>query len=278
MFDKELNIIWFSKEVYLKNTGLKPHSHNYFHYIYILKGRGKISIADKEFMVVSDDFLLTGINVPHSLLALSEEGLNVIEIKFNIMDPELKNMMLIPQFRLNMENTGIRGKLESMVREGMNKDAFFKEIICAKFAQVLLVTLRESLRSADEKKEVHDVDDEENKYGVLKDVLEYINSNFSEDLNLDFLAKSARMSKYHFIRTFKSICGLTPIQYISNLRISKARELMLYSDLNVTQIAEKSGFNDARYFSQVFKNKEGITPFRYLKTYRRNLYFHLNNS
>jgi len=67
------------------------------------------------------------------------------------------------------------------------------------------------------------------------------------------------------------------MQYFIMLRISKAKELLLFSDMNITQIAGSVGFNNARYFSQVFKQKELMTPAEYAKKYKPNLYFYLKD-
>lgn len=276
MLCSKVNIIWFSKEVYLKDTGLIPHTHDYYHYIYILKGKGLITVNGREYRVTSDDFLLTPINGCHSLLALSEEGLSVIEIKFNVGSKKMNSLLLKMKTRINMGDYGIRGKLESMVREGMNRDILYKEIIGAIFHEVLFILIRAAMQGESKREEVDNLSSDREKYGVLKDVFKYLNSNYSDKISLDMLAKSARMSKYHFTRVFKDVCGQTPMEYLNGVRIAKARELLMYSDFNVAQIGEKTGFGDGRYFSQVFKKKEGITPTEYLKNYRNNLYFHLN--
>jgi len=65
------------------------------------------------------------------------------------------------------------------------------------------------------------------------------------------------------------------MQYINNFRISKAKELMMYSDFNITQISELVGFQSVHYFSRYFKNKERITPSEFRKGVKDNIYVYL---
>ena len=75
------------------------------------------------------------------------------------------------------------------------------------------------------------------------------------------------MSKYHFIRIFKNETGVTPMQYWDGLRLERGKQLMFYSDLNISQISDKVGYANASYFSRVFKKAEGCSPRDYIHRY-----------
>jgi AraC-like DNA-binding protein len=68
------------------------------------------------------------------------------------------------------------------------------------------------------------------------------------------------MSKYHFLRVFKSITGKTPIEYRNTIRLEHAKELLLDSDHSVTEIADITGFESNVYFCNAFKAKTGFSP------------------
>lgn len=84
---------------------------------------------------------------------------------------------------------------------------------------------------------------------------------------IDFkqIAASVFMSYDNFRRKFKHQSGLSPNQYFIKLKIDKAKESLIFSDLEIKEIAENLGFSDPYYFSRVFKEWEGMSPVRYRK-------------
>lgn len=99
----------------------------------------------------------------------------------------------------------------------------------------------------------------------VKQAIEYMNDQYSASCSLNELAHIANMSTYHFIRIFKSTTGKTPYDYLLDLRIQKAQAMMTQADLNITEIAFQSGFKNTSHFSNIFKQRVGISPTRYRK-------------
>ncbi|MEO0341614.1 MAG: AraC family transcriptional regulator [Bacteroidota bacterium] len=92
----------------------------------------------------------------------------------------------------------------------------------------------------------------------------YIQSNFADEINLDLLAELQHTSKYHLIRVFKRYYGFTPRQYLINTRIVKAKEY-LRAGKSVSETCYTVGFASLNSFSNLFKNKTGISPSIYRK-------------
>lgn len=88
----------------------------------------------------------------------------------------------------------------------------------------------------------------------------FIQENFRTEISVDKLAKDAGLSVAYFRRLFREAYGCAPMQYIMNLRINNARDLLLSGEVNVTEAAHLSGFDDIYYFSTQFKRKTGTTP------------------
>src|SRR6218665_103234 len=93
---------------------------------------------------------------------------------------------------------------------------------------------------------------------------EYIDSNYTDSLTIEQIARVAGMSEYHFFRLFKQMMGFTPYQYILSNRLNKASQL-LKSDYSVSDVAISMGFPDIFAFSKAFKKHFGISPSLYLK-------------
>lgn len=92
-------------------------------------------------------------------------------------------------------------------------------------------------------------------------ITHYIQNNYCTRLSLNDLADHFGYTASYINRIFKKELGLSPLQYITNLKIQKAKEL-LRSDtcMDIKEIAACIGYEDARYFSRVFKNETGMTP------------------
>jgi AraC family transcriptional regulator len=100
-----------------------------------------------------------------------------------------------------------------------------------------------------------------------KRVTEYIEERVADDIPLATLAELARLSPYHFSRSFKHSFGMPPHRYHANRRIERAKQLLADRELSVTAIALKIGFGETSTFTAAFHRLTGETPSRY----RRNL-------
>ena len=80
------------------------------------------------------------------------------------------------------------------------------------------------------------------KYPELIEVMKYIRQNLHEPLTIEQLSRYAAYSPFHFIRIFKEQTGLTPQYYIASLRLQKAKELLMTTDLPVRDIAMELGY------------------------------------
>jgi AraC family transcriptional regulator len=96
--------------------------------------------------------------------------------------------------------------------------------------------------------------------GRLRRVLSYIHENFQRDIRLGELANIAGLSDYHFARSFRQTTGATPHQYLSHIRINRAKSLLLRRHWTVLQVAGAVGFADASRLSKVFRANTGVSP------------------
>lgn len=95
----------------------------------------------------------------------------------------------------------------------------------------------------------------------------YMNSRFAEKITVETLAELVNRSPGHFSKIFKSVTGSTPMDFLNVLRIQKARNLLMNSSKNITEIAMECGFNTSSYFSSCFLEKYKMTP----SAFRQNL-------
>ncbi len=88
----------------------------------------------------------------------------------------------------------------------------------------------------------------------------YIEEHQGEKMSLGQVAKAVNTSSFHFCRTFKKVTGLNFTEYLSRVRIGKARNLLLNPNLRVTEVAYGVGFQSLPHFNRVFKRVAGMSP------------------
>jgi AraC-like DNA-binding protein len=117
-----------------------------------------------------------------------------------------------------------------------------------------------------DKLQIFDVDAQGKKYRALRRITDYINENFCENISLDSVADETGLSRYYVSHLFKELMNTTFINYLNELRLSRAALLLKTTDTPVIEIAGKSGFNNISNFNRAFKMFHGTTPSKYRKT------------
>ncbi len=100
-------------------------------------------------------------------------------------------------------------------------------------------------------------------YRRLNIAKDYIESCFSEAVNLDILSKAACMNKYYLLRTFKKYFGKTPYQYLKSVRLNEAKKLLENTSKSISEISSNVGFEFISSLSQVFNQKYKLSPKAY---------------
>lgn len=95
---------------------------------------------------------------------------------------------------------------------------------------------------------------------VLDQAINFINMNFAEDLTVNEIAEKVHVHPAHLMRLFKQEKGMTISHYRNQKRIKEAKELLVHTKLSITNISTIVGYNNPQYFSEVFKQHEGMTP------------------
>lgn len=111
-----------------------------------------------------------------------------------------------------------------------------------------------------------------NQYSEIEEVIQYIQQHIDEPLPLSRLAGYAAYSQYHFTRIFKERIGLSPLYYVSSLRLQKAKNLLLHTNLSIRDIGLEIGQQSLGTFTTRFTARVGITPSHF-----RNSIVHADN-
>lgn len=103
-----------------------------------------------------------------------------------------------------------------------------------------------------------------NHYSSIRPAIHHIHTHYCDtELSIPSLARLCAISETYFRKMFEQSFDMTPLQYINSLRIDHAVDLLTTNEMSIEEIAQRCGFNDAKYFSTVFKKYKGISPRRF---------------
>ncbi len=111
------------------------------------------------------------------------------------------------------------------------------------------------------------INQNDNKFRTeIKKAIAFIEANICDQIDLNSAADHVHLSPYYLSRLFKKETGKNFVDYVVELRMERAKELLLERELKMYHVAEKVGYHDTTYFSQLFKKHTGVSPADYRKS------------
>lgn len=255
-----IELLYISHSRYDNEWHSTLHNHHFTELFYIINGKGNFIFEEDTLEVKKGDFVVINPNVDHTESSDENFFLEYIALGFQGLSFTLpQDKHLPPGILLNTEkNMQFSILLKGILNEAKNKNENY-ELICHDLLEVLiLLVLREGryhLKHSENKKI--------NSHIVT--VKRYIEHFYKKDITLDKLAEISHMSKYYMAHSFKAAIGISPIEYLTDIRINKAKILLESTNYSIEEISDFTGFSSPSYFSQSFKNNLGITPTQYRK-------------
>ena len=135
------------------------------------------------------------------------------------------------------------------------------ELVCDLDASALLTTILCGLIHGAAQQRIQPVP------ATLQQVRQYLHKQYAQKLTLDTLSARYNISKYHLQRSFQHYFGQSPGEYLTQLRLTRAKELLRATDLPVSEVAYRVGMDNTSYFIYTFRTHEGTTPRQYRKSW-----------
>ena len=102
---------------------------------------------------------------------------------------------------------------------------------------------------------------------TITGITRYLQEHLSEEISLNILSEQFHLNPQYISQLFKSEIGVNFLAYLTNIRMEKAKKLLISTSLSIAEISEKTGYGDYRVFTKVFKKSEGITPSQYRREF-----------
>lgn len=244
----------------------RPRGRLDFQLLYVASGKTHFYFEEgKDTVVSAGNMVLYRPKEPQKYVYYGSEQAEVYWVHFtgsnvrNILKSYgiTNDMRVIPAGTL-LEYSRI---FKQMIQELQQCRAGYEELLAMLLRQIFIIINRQMTKERTLKSDYLDTE--------MELALEYFNTNYNKDLNIDDYASSRGMSVSWFIRTFKQYAGTTPMQYIVALRITNAQMLLETTNYNVTEIGNFVGYDNPLYFSRIFKKQKGFSPSEYRKQLKK---------
>ena len=245
--------------IHISSSGGKMpamHYHDSYELYYLAMGSREYFIEDKLFSVSAGDFVLIQPGKLHrtggeygtrTLINFTEEFLS------RFFSPELRKELLGCFDHMKLVPEGERGERCRQLLKSLTQCADDSEF--ALLLGLLLQALGQS--SAPELQD-----------DFVGGIVSYINRNYGRITGLEDIADAFYISKYHLCRVFKNAMKLTVVDYLTQIRLKNARQLLEFSDRDIGQIARSCGFHSAAYFCNLYRRITGESPSEFRKKQR----------
>jgi len=258
------------------------HYHPDYELIYMVQGSGKRFVGDSVENFQAGDLIFIGPDVPHVWKSDEEYYKGVKGVNTEVIVVQFKNEALGQGFFSLPELKEIKGVLD-LSNRGLKVLGKTKQYIISEMWKIInlnglarITSLLEILNYLSHPNEVSPLlavpyKKMHNDRGSekLNKVFDFVSSNFQKSIQLDDIAQLANMSKTAFCRFFKLKTTKTFNQYLTDVRVSYACELLMNSDLTIAQIAIASGYNSQSLFNRQFKVLKGESPRGYQERYKK---------
>ena len=193
------------------------------------------------------DIVIMDINIPFM------NGLKVIQLS-RIKHPDIAFVIVSGYDDFSYCREALRLQITDYILKPVNYGEFGT---CIDNLKISLFERRVSTEEEPEKQ------DERTITGITK----YLQEHLEEEMSLAILSEEFHLNAQYISQLFKNEIGVNFRTYLTNIRMEKAKKLLLSTALSVAEVAERSGYGDYRVFTMVFKKNEGITPSQFRRDF-----------
>lgn len=254
---------------------LKSHSHRFFELTYITGGTAGHTLEGESRDLFAGDYFIVDYGSSHSYE--NSRGLTLINCLFlpEIVDETLVNCRsfdtllqgcLIKYYRMSLgqekgnrifhDETGrILALMKGMQEEYEERKVGYSQILRCRLLEILLLMLRDLI--PEERKRP--------KNTAVLEVLSYVEANYQNSVTLGAFCEKKHYSMPYISRRFKQETGMTVREYLQKVRVERSCELLAGSDMRISEIAREVGYEDIKFFNQVFRRLMKLSPRDYRK-------------
>ena len=245
---------------------LMNHWHEALEMDYLFRGSCQYMVNGREFLVSQDQFILINCRDIHCInFDFTTDEPEIIGFTLLISEDFIRT--LVPDIDQSIfenerirENDRIRDLMLQIYRLHTQPQGEYTGIAITSQITMLIYELCSS--GAKRERAIIPINSQKS-VERLRGILQYVEEHYTENLVQEEMANRFHFSRVYFARFFKKYTGMTFTEYLTRYRLLMARELLLNTDLNMTEVAMHCGFSDSRRFIIAYKKHYGTTPYQH---------------
>ena len=264
-----------------ENYHMKFHRHDQVEIMYAIKGKCTVETPDHSFSLSKGDLILLNADEAHRLVVKEGSPCRMLNIEFQFAEknnpcPSLQDLyQTVPGFRkllssaqpyiLLKDPDEIYPSLKKLIMELDRKqrgqqehDVMIQLLLC----QILLSVARLNQDAQGRESIMGDIH--------IRKAVEFLHQHYDQDIKINQLAAVLHIHEGYFYRIFRKHMGVTPNEYLTQLRMEKAKMLLAHTDIPIIEISGYVGINSRQYFAFLFKKHTNTTPSEYRNLARKS--------
>lgn len=247
--------------------GSNKHFHNEIELVKVMQGKMRFDVNDTVFTGVAGDIVFIAPRIPHETTSI-EDATQILLVQLNPnqqYDSYLFKLMRQSEKEYYLFNSAnsiyqeLNYILDKLLEESRTQDKGY-ELYLKSWLYALLGFFSRNRFFSIVNNELED-----NLIQKINPVIEYVENNYSHNISLESASELLNLHPIYFCRIFKEATGKTFINYLNFVRISKAEDLLIFTNKSITEIAMETGFTSVQYFNRIFKEAKGRTPTEFRK-------------
>lgn len=271
-------ILYIFKKKHDENSRSKYHCHDFVSMIYFLSGEGSYNINSARYIVKKGDLIVINPGIDHC--RIMDTGQETLELHVGFTDIYVKNLPdnhiiskdKTPVFKPVRYEQDFLKCCEEIISEQEKDLPGCGPLLKSLLMKLIIIFLRENYK--------HDMDpavgdilkdkkiisfESYDRVNIVNEIIYYMNENYMNEISLEKISKNIYLSPVYISKIFKEETGESPINYLIQVRLSKALKLLEEGNLTVRAVAKSVGYDDAYHFSKIFKKYYGKPPSKFRK-------------
>ncbi len=271
-------VLYIFKKKYGENNSTKYHCHDFTSMIYFLSGDSTYNVDGTYHQLKKGDLIAINPGVYHC--RIMNTGQESMEFHVGFTDICIKGLPknfiigkdTVPVFKLVRYEQEFLRCCSEIIAEQEKDHPGCAPLLKALLMKLIIIFLRENFK--------HEVDplvgdtfedkrifnfESYDKVNIVNEIMAYMNENYMNDISLEKISKNMYLSPVYISKIFKEEIGESPINYLIQVRLAKALELLEEGGLTVKAVAKSVGYDDAYHFSKIFKKYYGKPPSKFKK-------------
>lgn len=265
--NRSANVLWVAESNFASKSGIKAHTHDYYHLFFVRQGPVDFLIGDRIYTIGDGEFMLARPGVFHGMEPVQIRMARCYEIKFTVSSHRLETILtFLPP--ILPESSFTSTLIQELVEESVRAEAASPDIAADYLLTLINYLYRKyGAQQQDIPSKAGGVIDVTGYPASAKAVVHYLEQHYGREIPLQELADAVGLNKNYLCSAFKRDSGMTIGNCLMLIRIRKAAELISFSDMNLSQVAAATGFSNLSHFNRIFKKVVGIPPGQYRRMF-----------